>query len=243
MSEALVNISGLTKYYGAKKALNAVDLTIESGKIIGLLGPNGSGKTTMIKILNGLLQADAGEVRINGNKPGVITKSEVSYLPDRPYFGDWMKVKDVFSLFRDFYWDFDYDRADTLCRALGIDPAAKIKTLSKGMKEKVQLILVMSRSAKLYLLDEPIAGVDPAARDLILDTILGNYNPDSTVIISTHLIGDIERVLDEVIFLQAGQVVLHESTDTLREREGKSVDEVFRDMFRARRYGGAENVW
>lgn len=233
MNEPLVSISGLTKYYGAKKALNAVDLTIESGKIIGLLGPNGSGKTTMIKILNGLLQADAGEVRINGNKPGVITKSEVSYLPDRPYFGDWMKVRDVLNLFRDFYWDFDYDRAETLCRALGIDPSARIKTLSKGMKEKVQLILVMSRSAKLYLLDEPIAGVDPAARDLILDTILANYNPDSTVVISTHLIGDIERVLDEVIFLKEGSVVLHDTTDNIREREGKSVDELFREMFRA----------
>lgn len=233
MNEPLVSISGLTKYYGAKKALNAVDLNIESGKIIGLLGPNGSGKTTLIKILNGLLQADAGEVRIGGNKPGVITKSEVSYLPDRPYFGEWMKVSDVMKLFADFYWDFDRDRAETLCKALGIDPAAKIKTLSKGMKEKVQLILVMSRSAKLYLLDEPIAGVDPAARDLILDTILANYNPDSTVVISTHLIGDIERVLDEVIFLKEGNVVLHDTTDNIREREGKSVDELFREMFRA----------
>lgn len=233
MNEPLVKISSLTKYYGAKKALNSVDLTIESGRIIGLLGPNGSGKTTMIKILNGLLQADAGEVLINGNKPGVITKSEVSYLPDRPYFGDWMKVKDVFNLFQDFYWDFDRERAEAMCKALGIDSSAKIKTLSKGMKEKVQLILVMSRSAKLYLLDEPIAGVDPAARDLILDTILANYNPDSTVVISTHLIGDIERVLDEVIFLKEGNIVLHDTTDAIREREGKSVDELFREMFRA----------
>lgn len=233
MNEPLVKISSLTKYYDAKKALNSVDLTIESGRIIGLLGPNGSGKTTMIKILNGLLQADAGEVLINGNKPGVITKSEVSYLPDRPYFGDWMKVKDVFNLFQDFYWDFDRERAEAMCKALGIDSSAKIKTLSKGMKEKVQLILVMSRSAKLYLLDEPIAGVDPAARDLILDTILANYNPDSTVVISTHLIGDIERVLDEVIFLKEGNIVLHDTTDAIREREGKSVDELFREMFRA----------
>lgn len=233
MSETLVQVSNLTKYYGAKKALDQVNLTVGSGKIVGLLGPNGSGKTTLIKILNGLLQANAGEVIINGNKPGVITKSEVSYLPDRPYFGDWMKVKDVFNLFRDFYWDFDYDRAEQMCKALGIDPASKIKTLSKGMKEKVQLILVMSRAAKLYLLDEPIAGVDPAARDLILDTILDNYNPDSTVIISTHLIGDIERVLDEVIFLQEGKVVLHDTTDNIREREGKSVDALFRETFRA----------
>ena len=233
MTEPLVQIEHLTKYYGPKKALDDVNLTVTGGKIIGLLGPNGSGKTTLIKILNGLLKADMGDVRICGNKPGVISKSEVSYLPDRPYFGDWMKVSDVMNLFRDFYWDFDYERAETMCKALGIDPKAKIKTLSKGMKEKVQLILVMSRSAKLYLLDEPIAGVDPAARDLILDTILANYNPDSTVIISTHLIGDIERVLDEVIFLKDGNVLLHDSTDNIREREGKSVDALFREMFRA----------
>ena len=233
MSEPLVQIKGVSKQYSGKLALKEVDLTIEPGRIIGLLGPNGAGKTTLIKILNGLLQPDAGTVLINGNKPGVITKSEVSYLPDRPYFGDWMRVQDVFRLFQDFYWDFDRERAAAMCKALGIDESAKIKTLSKGMKEKVQLILVMSRSAKLYLLDEPIAGVDPAARDLIMDTILSNYNPDSTVIISTHLIGDIERVLDEAIFLRDGQVVLHETTDAIREREGKSVDELFRDMFRA----------
>ena len=233
MNEALVRVEHLTKYYGAKKALNDVNLNIESGRIIGLLGPNGSGKTTFIKLLNGLLKADTGEIYINGNKPGVITKSEVSYLPDRPYFGDWMKVEDVLKLFTDFYWDFDRERAENMCKALGISVKSKIKTLSKGMKEKVQLILVMSRSAKLYLLDEPIAGVDPAARDLILDTILANYNPDSTVIISTHLIGDIERVLDEVIFLKDGNVVLHDTTDNIREREGKSIDALFREMFRA----------
>lgn len=233
MNEALVRVEHLTKYYGAKKALNDVNLNIESGRIIGLLGPNGSGKTTIIKLLNGLLKADTGEIYINGNKPGVITKSEVSYLPDRPYFGDWMKVEDVLKLFTDFYWDFDRERAENMCKALGISTKAKIKTLSKGMKEKVQLILVMSRSAKLYLLDEPIAGVDPAARDLILDTILANYNPDSTVVISTHLIGDIERVLDEVIFLKDGNVVLHDTTDNIREREGKSIDALFREMFRA----------
>ena len=233
MSEPLVQITDLSKQYSGKLALKEVNLTIQPGRIIGLLGPNGAGKTTLIKILNGLLQPDAGTVIINGNKPGVVTKSEVSYLPDRPYFGDWMRVKDVFKLFQDFYWDFDRERAAAMCKALGIDESAKIKTLSKGMKEKVQLILVMSRSAKLYLLDEPIAGVDPAARDLIMDTILSNYNPGSTVIISTHLIGDIERVLDEAIILKDGQVVLHETTDAIRERDGKSVDELFRDMFRA----------
>ena len=233
MNKELVKVTGLTKYYGPKKALDEVNLTIEPGKIIGLLGPNGSGKTTLIKILNGLLQADAGDVLINGNKPGVITKNEVSYLPDRPYFGDWMRVRDVLNLFSDFYFDFNRDHAEGMCKALGIDTNAKIKTLSKGMKEKVQLILVMSRAAKLYLLDEPIAGVDPAARDLILDMILTNYHPESTVIISTHLIGDIERVLDEVIFLQDGKIVLHDTTDAIREREGKSVDTLFREMFRA----------
>ena len=234
MAEALVQISDLTKYYGAKKALNNVNLTVQPGKVIGLLGPNGSGKTTLLKILNGLLQADAGTVLINGNKPGVITKNEVSYLPDRPYFGDWMRVDDVLQLFSDFYYDFNRDHAEGMCKALGIDPHAKIKTLSKGMKEKVQLILVMSRAAKLYLLDEPIAGVDPAARDVILDTILSNFHPESTVIISTHLIGDIERVLDEVIFLQEGNIVLHDTTENIREREGKSVDALFRELFRAR---------
>ena len=233
MTDTILKAEGLVKRYGGYTALTGLDLGLPKGKIIGLLGPNGSGKTTMIKLLNGLLKADTGEIYINGNKPGVITKSEVSYLPDRPYFGDWMKVEDVLKLFSDFYWDFDRERAENMCKALGISTTAKIKTLSKGMKEKVQLILVMSRSAKLYLLDEPIAGVDPAARDLILDTILANYNPDSTVIISTHLIGDIERVLDEVIFLKEGNVVLHDSTDNIREREGKSVDTLFREMFRA----------
>ena len=233
MSDVLVQVNNLYKYYGPKKALDNVNLTIGSGKIIGLLGPNGSGKTSLIKILNGLMQPSAGEVLIAGNKPGVISKTEVSYLPDRPYFADWMRVRDMLNLFRDFYWDFDYERAENMCKTLGIDPKAKIKTLSKGMKEKMQLILVMSRTAKLYLLDEPIAGVDPAARDLIMDTILANYNPESTIIISTHLIGDIERVLDEVIFLKDGQIILHDSTDAVREREGKSVDALFREMFRA----------
>ena len=233
MAEPLVQVNNLYKYYGHKKALDNVSLCLESGRIIGLLGPNGSGKTTLIKILNGLLQPSGGEVLISGNRPGVITKTEVSYLPDRPYFADWMRVKDMLNLFRDFYWDFDYARAENLCKALDISPNAKIKTLSKGMKEKVQLILVMSRSAKLYLLDEPIAGVDPAARELILDTILSNYNPESTIIISTHLIGDIERILDEAIFLRDGQVLLHDSTEAICERSGKSVDSLFRDMFRA----------
>ncbi len=232
MAQPLIQIDSLMKRYGTHIALDNIDLTIESGKIIGLLGPNGAGKTTLIKILNGLLQPEVGVVKINGNAPGILTKSEISYLPDRPYFGDWMRVTDVFNLFEDFYWDFDKSRAEALCEALHIDPKSKIKTMSKGTKEKVQLILVMSRSAKLYLLDEPIAGVDPAARDMILDMILTNYNPESTIIISTHLIGDIERILDEVVFLKDGKVILHDSVDAIREREGKSVDELFRTMFR-----------
>ena len=229
----LLEIKNLTKRYGSKIALNGVNLSVGSGKIIGLLGPNGAGKTTLIKILNGLLQPDSGEVRICGQVPGKETKSLISYLPDRPYFGDWMRVKDVFKLFEEFYWDFDRNRAEALCRALKIDLDGKIKAMSKGTKEKVQLILVMSRAAKLYLLDEPIAGVDPAARDLILDTIINNYNPESTVILSTHLIADVERVLDEVIFLQEGRVILQDQVDDIREREDKSVDELFRTMFRA----------
>ena len=229
----LLEIKNLTKRYGSKIALNGVNLSVGSGKIIGLLGPNGAGKTTLIKILNGLLQPDSGEVRICGQVPGKETKSLISYLPDRPYFGDWMRVKDVFKLFEEFYWDFDRNRAEALCRALKIDLDGKIKAMSKGTKEKVQLILVISRAAKLYLLDEPIAGVDPAARDLILDTIINNYNPESTVILSTHLIADVERVLDEVIFLQEGRVILQDQVDDIREREDKSVDELFRTMFRA----------
>lgn len=229
----LLEIKNLTKRFGGNTALDGVNLSVGAGKIVGLLGPNGAGKTTLLKILSGLLQPDSGEVLICGQAPGKETKSLISYLPDRPYFGDWMRVTDVFKLFEEFYWDFDRNRAEALCRALKINMDVKIKSMSKGTKEKVQLILVMSRAAKLYLLDEPIAGVDPAARDLILDTIINNYNPESTVIISTHLIADVERVLDEVIFLQEGHVILQNQADDIRDREGKSVDELFRTMFRA----------
>ncbi len=228
----LVQIRDLNKSYGGKPALENVNLTIPSGKLIGLLGPNGAGKTTLIKILNGLLQPDSGVALINGNAPGPETKAEVSYLPDQPYFGDWMRMEDALNLFSDFYMDFDRQHAEQMCAAMGIRKDMKIKTMSKGTKEKVQLILTMSRAAKLYLLDEPIAGVDPAARDTIMDTILSNYNPDSTVIISTHLIGDIERVLDEVIFIDNGRVVLYDSVDHIREQYNMSVDSLFREMFR-----------
>ncbi len=237
MSE-IVKCEGLTKVFSGCRALDQVDLSIGRGKVIGLLGPNGSGKTTLIKILNGLLQPSSGNVFIDGHIPGTYTKSIVSYLPDRNYFADWMKVKDIFDLFSDFYSDFDREKAADMCRALGIEERAQLKTMSKGTKEKVQLILVMSRQAQLYLLDEPIAGVDPAAREYILGTIINNYNEDGTVIISTHLISDIERILDEVIFIREGKILCHEGVDEMKEREGKSVDEVFRDYFRMTAYQG-----
>ena len=229
----LVRCTNVSRSFGEVRALNGVDLSLPSGRIIGLLGPNGSGKTTLIKILNGLLQPTSGEVRIAGNVPGVETKKIVSYLPDRGYFPEWMRVGDMIDLFADFYADFDRAKANEMCRALGLDVKLPIKTLSKGTREKMQLMLVMSRAAKLYLLDEPIAGVDPAAREFIMRTILTNYSEDGTVLISTHLILDVEQVLDEAVFLRQGQVVLHESVDSIRERTGGSVDQLFRDMFRA----------
>ncbi len=228
----LVHLSGVTKTYGRQAALLDVNLDLQPGRIVGLLGPNGAGKTTLIKLLNGLLRPDTGVVEIDGTAPGVYTKSIVSYLPDRTYLAEWMKVGQVLDLFQDFYADFDRPRAEAMCGSLHIAPTMKIKTMSKGTLEKMQLVLVMSRRARLYLLDEPIAGVDPAARDYIMDTILSNYNPEGTVLISTHLIADVERVLDEAVFLQVGRVVLHDTVDNIREREGRSVDEVFRTMFR-----------
>ena len=209
-----------------------MNLKIGRGKVVGLLGPNGSGKTTLIKIWNGLLQPNFGTAMIDGTPIGTYTKSQVSYLPDKNYFADWMTVKDIFDLFSDFYADFDRQKALRMCDSLGIGEGDRIKSMSKGTKEKVQLILVMSRNAQLYLLDEPIAGVDPAARDYIMGTIINNYADDATVVISTHLIADIERVLDEVIFLKDGRIVRHETVDELKAQEGKSVDEVFREEFR-----------
>lgn len=232
MNNKLLECRGLSKRFGAKLALDSVNLEIGSGKIIGLLGPNGSGKTTLIKLANGLIQPTAGEILINGEKPSPATKGLISYLPDRTYFADWMKVKDVFDMFESFYSDFSRSKAEAMAASMNISGDERIKSMSKGTKEKVQLILTMSRDAMLYLLDEPIAGVDPAARDFILTTIINNYNPEGTVIISTHLISDIERVLDEVVFIKDGHIVLHDSVDAIKEREGKSVDEVFRDSFR-----------
>jgi len=231
MNQELITARGLTKNYGSKSALDHIDLTVGRGRIVGLLGPNGSGKTTFIKLLCGLLQPTSGTLEVNGNAPGVETKSVISYLPDRMYFADWMKACDLTDFFADFYVDFDRPKAMEMFSALGIQPNDRLKTMSKGTKEKVQLALIMSRKAQLYLLDEPIGGGDPAARDFILNTILTNYNENGTVMLSTHLISDIERVLDEAIFLQNGKVVRHDTVDNIREQEGKSVDQLFREIF------------
>ncbi len=231
-NDALLLINNVTKAYGKKVALQGANLSIKPGKIIGLLGPNGSGKSTLIKLINGLLTPSLGEVLILGNTPSDFTKTLVSYLPERTYLSDWMRVNDLLAFFCDFYADFDLNIAVNMLERLKIDTSTRLKTMSKGTKEKVQLILVMSRKARLYLLDEPIGGVDPAARDYILDTIITNYNPDASVIISTHLIYDIERVLDEVVFIHDGKILLHDSVDNIRETHGKSVDEYFREVFR-----------
>ncbi len=242
MSTELIACSGLVKRFGSVRALDGADLSVGTGRIVGLLGPNGSGKTTLIKILCGLLQPTEGSVRIDGFKPGPESKAQISYLPDRMYFADWMKVKNLLDLFSDFYADFDREKALQMLDSLGLKEEQRVKTMSKGTKEKLQLALVMSRRAKLYLLDEPIAGVDPAARDFILNTILTNYNESGTVLISTHLISDIERVLDEAVFLKEGKVIRHDTVDAIREQEGMSVDELFRLIFRAMPEGGNGNV-
>lgn len=228
----ILECKNLTKFFGTNRALNAVELNIERGRIVGLLGPNGSGKSTFIKICNELLTPTSGEVRIGGFKPGVETKKIVSYLPEKTYLNDWMKVSEIIHFFGDFYADFSSEKAYDMLKRLDINPASRLKTLSKGTKEKVQLILVMSREAQLYLLDEPIGGVDPAARDYILDTILKNYNEDAAIILSTHLISDIEKILDDIIFLKDGQVVLTKTVDEIRSESGKSVDGLFREVFR-----------
>lgn len=222
----------LTKRYGDRLALNAVNLTIPKGKIIGLLGPNGSGKTTLIKLASGILTPTAGQILIGGVAPSIATKKVVSYLPDKTYLNDWMKVCDIIEFFNDFYANFDSSKAFEMLQRLGINSSDRLKSMSKGTKEKVQLILVMSRNADLYLLDEPIGGVDPAARDYILNTIITNYSENSTVMISTHLIADIERVLDEVVFIANGQIALTSSVDDIREKQGKSIDSLFREVFK-----------
>ena len=228
----LLECKNLTKSFGSLKALNNINLSIGRGRIIGLLGPNASGKTTLIKLCNNLLTPTSGEIRIGGYEPGIDTKKIVSYLPERNYLNDWMRVSQLIQFFQDFYEDFNRDKAYDMLNKLGLNSKDRLKTMSKGTKEKVQLILTMSREAQLYLLDEPIGGVDPAARDYILDTIIRNYSEESTVIISTHLIADIEKVLDDVIFLKEGQIVLAKTVDEIREESGKSVDSLFREVFK-----------
>jgi ABC-2 type transport system ATP-binding protein len=229
---AILECKSLTKTFNGITALNNVNITLERGRIIGLLGPNGSGKTTLIKIINGLLVPSNGNLLIDGKMPSPETKKIVSYLPERTYLPDWMRISDTIEFFKDFYEDFDQKRCYDMLERLHLDPSRRMKTLSKGTKEKVQLILVMSRQADLYCLDEPIGGVDPAARDYILNTIISNYNEKATVLISTHLIADIEKVLDEVVFIKDGFVTLHASVDDIRTKEGKSVDTLFREVFR-----------
>ena len=227
----ILECENLSKNYGSVKALDNLTLKIESGKIVGLLGPNGHGKTTLIKTLSGLLSKDKGKVLIDGKRIGVGTKKLVSYLPERSYLSPEMKIKEVVSFFQEFYEDFDAKKADAMLGELSLDKESKLKSLSKGNREKVQLIMVMSRKAKLYLLDEPMGGVDPAARDYILKTIISNYSEDATVIISTHLIQDVEQILDEVVFLKEGKVMLHSDVDELRMEKEKSVDALFREVF------------
>lgn len=228
----ILEAKNLSKRYGSFSALTDVNVTMERGKIIGLLGPNGSGKTTFIKLLNGLLVPTGGSILIDGKAPGVESKKIVSYLPDKTYLNDWMKVKELIDFYGDFYENFDKAKAYEMLNRLNINPIDKLKTMSKGTKEKVQLILVMSRNADLYCLDEPIGGVDPASREYILNTIIQNYSENATVLISTHLIADIENILDDVIFLQNGQIRLCSSVEEIRMNEGKSIDALFREVFR-----------
>ena len=228
----LLRCEGLTKRYGGVLALNNLNLIIEPGKIIGLLGPNGAGKTTLIKLICGILMPSSGRILIDGNIPSAETKSIVSYLPDVNYLNRWMTVEQIINMFTDFYSDFRPQLAYSMIQNLGINKTSRLSVLSKGNKEKVCLILTMSRGARLYVLDEPIAGVDPATRDYIISTIINNYNKEATVLISTHLIADIESVLDEVIFIKNGTVVMHNTVDGLREEHGMSVDELFREVFK-----------
>lgn len=232
MEQTALSAVGLTMRYPGTVALDNLSLELPQGKIIGLLGPNGSGKTTFIKLAAGLLTPTAGKITVCGREIGPESKAIVSYLPDRPYFSRQMKVSRQLDFFQDFYGDFDRSRAEGMLESLGIRQDARFRTLSKGTQEKVQLVLVMSRRAKLYLLDEPIGGVDPAARDYILNTIITNYDPSATVIISTHLISDVERVLDEFLFLYQGKVIRSGNADEAREATGKSLDELFREVFR-----------
>lgn len=232
MSGTVMECRGLSKNYGTVRALNEVNMTITGGKIVGLLGPNGSGKTTLIKIANGLLTPTSGEITICGNPIGIQSKKDVSYLPDRVSLPEWMKIKEALSFYGEFFSDFRAEKAADMLKSLNLDENMRISALSKGNKEKVQLVLTMSREAKLYLLDEPLGGVDPATRDYILNTIISNYNSEAAVVISTHLISDVEKILDEVFFIKFGNVVLHDTVDNIRDQRGMSVDALFREEFR-----------
>ncbi|MBU5256255.1 ABC transporter ATP-binding protein [Tissierella praeacuta] len=229
--ENIVEIKGLTKSYFNKKALNNIYLEIEKGKVVGILGPNGSGKTTMIKIITGILRESNGEVLIDGKKPGVITKSIVSYLPDRNFLYNWMNIQEAVNFYKDFYEDFDENKAYDLLKFMKLDRNMKINSLSKGMLEKLNLTLVLSRNAKLYVLDEPIAGVDPVARDQILDAIIKNYNENSTMLITTHLVRDMENIFDDVVFLREGEVYLTGNAEALREEKGMQIDDIYKEIF------------
>ncbi len=228
----ILECKGLSKNYGTVKALNEVNITITGGRIVGLLGPNGSGKTTLIKIANGLLTPTSGEITICGNHVGIQSKKDISYLPDCVSLPEWMKIKELLKFYSDFYEDFRLEKAKDMLNSLNLDENQRFKTLSKGNKEKVQLVLTMSREAKLYLLDEPLGGVDPATRDYILNTIISNYNPEAAVVISTHLISDVEKILDEVFFIKNGNIVLNDMVDNIRDQRGMSVDSLFREEFK-----------
>ncbi|HHV46542.1 MAG TPA: ABC transporter ATP-binding protein [Tissierellia bacterium] len=227
----IVEIKGLTKKYSSKVALNNINLNIEKGKVVGILGPNGSGKTTLIKILAGLLRQTSGEVLIDGRSIGVYTKSIVSYLPDRSFLYKWMKIEDAMNLYKDFYSDFDEEKFNELLSFMKLERNMKIDALSKGMHEKLNLSLVLARNSKLYILDEPIGGVDPVARDQIIDAIINNYNEESSMIITTHLVRDMESILDEVVFLKEGNIVLTGSAEALREERGKQIDDIYKEVF------------
>ena len=229
---ALLEVSHVSKSYGANRVLDDVTFSIPKGKIVGLLGPNGSGKTTLIKLINDLLKEDSGSIKVEGLDLGVETKKLISYLPDKNYLNNNMTVLELLNYFKDFYEDFRIDKAKELIGKLGLDLNQKLKTMSKGTKEKVQLILVMSRKAKLYILDEPIGGIDPATRDYIINTILTNFSNDASLLISTHLISDLEKVLDEVIFLKNGKVVRSGSTDEIRKETNMSINDLFREEFK-----------
>lgn len=228
----IIEIKELEKKYGNKEVLKGLNLTIGSGQIVGLLGPNGCGKTTLLKTIVGLIKDYKGTVLIDGNAPNTYTKSIVSYLPEKTYLSNWMTIKDAFSLFSDFYTNFNIEKARDMATSLQLEEKQKIATMSKGMQEKIQLILVMSREAKIYILDEPIGGVDPAARDYILSTILKNYSNESSILLSTHLIHDVERIFDKVLFLKNGKIELDEYVDTIREQKGLSIDALFREVYR-----------